>query len=439
MREHLKSRFGFLMLAAGCAVGLGNVWRFPYIVGENGGAMFVLVYIVFLVLLGYPLLLAELAIGRAAQSGIASALPTLSSGENEVKKHRTFWRIIGGAIFAGNFLLMIYYTDIAGWLLKYAVDYFRGGGVAAHGDCSVAFNALMANKTLCAFNMLFVVLLAGLVCMAGVVKGVERVTKILMVSLLAILVLLAAKALMLPGAKEGLKFYLYPDATKFMSHPLRNTMLAMGQAFFTLSVGVGCMTIFGSYVERSKNLAIDTAVIIVIDTAVAIISGLVIFPICYTCNIAPSEGQGLIFVALPEVFRNLNFGRLWGFFFFSFLAFAAFTTVVAVFECIIGGLKDILKLERKIIAPIVTTAVAIASLPCILYDGVLVKEDFAMSNIWLPTGALAICLFSTWRFGWGAEKFRMEVSPRAPKWFFAYMKYVIPLLIITILVGGLSQ
>jgi len=288
-RARLKSRLGFIMLAAGCAVGLGNVWRFPFVVGQNGGAAFVLVYLAFLVLLGFPLLTAELAIGRAARQGISGAMRELAS-----ERHRRFWSVAGKAIFAGNLLLMVYYTDVAGWLLKFSGDYLRGAG-------RTDFAALVADHAVCTGHLALAVAAATAICMLGVQNGVERVTKAMMIALLALLGVLAAKSLTLPGAAEGLRFYLAPDWARFAAHPWRAVFDAMGQAFFTLSTGVGCMAIFGSYVGRERSLAAESAWIIGIDTVVAILAGLVVFPACASFGVDVTSGPGLIFVALPNL------------------------------------------------------------------------------------------------------------------------------------------
>lgn len=438
MREKLQSRFGFLMLAAGCAVGLGNVWRFPFVAGQNGGAAFVLVYLAFLVLLGFPLLVVELAIGRRAACGIARAMPKLAGG-----RHVALWRTLACLVFAGNFVLMAYYTDVAGWLVKFARDYAVCG-------TPVPFSHLLADKPVRTLYMLLTVALATAVCCAGVVKGVERVTKVLMVSLLALLCVLAAKALSLPGAGAGVRFYLLPDWGAFLARPGRVVMAAMGQAFFTLSLGVGCMTIFGSYITREHSLVKEAALIIAIDTFVALLAGLVVFPACHACGVEPSSGPGLVFSALPEVFSRMAGGRVWGLGFFLFLAFAALTTVIAVFECLIGGLcdekrardgQDIARSFRPFVALLVGVAVALASLPCVLWEKALEIEDFAVSQLWLPLGALVQCLFATWAFGWGWRRFRGEASrgdganmPAAAKY---WMRFFLPLLILAVLVGGL--
>lgn len=430
------------MLAAGCAVGLGNVWRFPFVVGQNGGAAFVIVYLAFLLILGFPLLVAELSIGRNAKAGISSALPALA-GSN-----RKFWKVVARIIFAGNFVLMIYYTDVAGWLVKYACDYLGGGiSLPDGGTFFGRFAAVTHDAASCTLHMLGVVAAATLVCFIGVVKGVERITKILMVSLLALLGILAAKALSLPGAIDGVKFYLYPDWGRFMAHPWRATMQAMGQAFFTLSLGIGCMTIFGSYIGRRHSLVKEAALIIAIDTIVALLAGLVIFPVCLSYGVEPSSGPGLIFIALPEVFSRMSGGGFWGFSFFLFLAFAAFTTIIAVFECLIGGLCDEARdvkwerqTARRVFTVVVGLGVAVASLPCILWEKALGIEDFAVSQLWLPLGALVQCIFVAWGAGWGWRRFQGEASwgdgAFLPTWVRPHMRYVIPVLILAVILAG---
>jgi len=428
-RARLGSRLGFLMLAAGCAVGLGNVWRFPFVVGQNGGAAFVIVYLVFLVLLGFPLLTAELALGRAARQGISGAMRDLAA-----ERHRRFWSVAGKVIFAGNFLLMIYYTDVAGWLFKYSGDYLRG---APRTD----FAALVADHATCAGYLALAVAAATAICLLGVKNGVERVTKAMMIALLALLGVLAAKSLTLPGAAEGLRFYLAPDWARFAAHPWRATFDAMGQAFFTLSVGVGCMTIFGSYVGRERSLASEAAWIIAIDTAVAILAGLVVFPACASFGVDVTSGPGLIFVALPNVFAHMAGGRVWGFVFFLFLSLAALTTIVAVFECIIGGLVDESGRSRRVVAPIVGVVVAAFSLPTVFFEPVLGWEDFVFGQLWLPLGALMICVFVTRRVGWGYGPFEQEASAGAgmgfPAVFGKLMKIFVPLLILATMAAGL--
>ena len=413
------------MLAAGCAVGLGNVWRFPFVVGQNGGAAFVLVYLLFLALFGFPILLAELAVGRGGMSGIAGAFWNLGG---------RVWGFIGLAIFAGNLLLMVYYTDVAGWLLKFTESY------AATGT-PPEFAALTADRTTCLAAMLVSVAAATAACAVGVQRGVERVTKWMMISLLALMGVLVAKALTLEGAGRGLEFYLKPDWTPLLEHPGRVVFDAMGQALFTLSIGVGAMTIFGSYIGRRESLVKESAWIIAIDTLVAFTAGLVIFPACATYGVDVASGPGLIFAALPRVFAAMNGGRAWGFVFFLFLSLAALTTVIAVFECLVGGLVDITRRPRAAVSLAVGASVAALSLPCVFFDGVLGVEDFVFSKFWLPFGGLALSLFVSYGFGWGWEGFREEASAgrgaALPAWTRPLFRYVVPAMIVVVILGGI--
>jgi NSS family neurotransmitter:Na+ symporter len=436
MRERLSSRLGFIMLAAGSAVGLGNVWRFPYIVGRNGGAAFVLVYLAFLALLGFPLLAAELGIGRGANRSLAEALRVLAP-----PSCAKWWGRIGCLLAGGCFMLMIYYTDVTGWILKYAADYARA---RPPSDPGAAFGALSSNVGVCTVFMLLAVAAAACVCLAGVVKGVERVTKFMMLSLLALLGVLAVRAASLPGASEGLAFYLRPDWGRFMAHPWSSVMDAMGQAFFTLSLGIGSMTICGSYVGREHSLVKETGLIIAIDTVVALLAGLVVFPACSAYGIAYTEGPGLIFIALPEVFAQMAGGVFWGFLFFLFLAFAALTTVIAVFECLIAWLMDSVRMRRTAATAVVAAGVAVLSMPCVLFEGVMKWEDFAVSQIWLPVGALAQGVFVVnGRNGWGWNAFRASVSegrgPKMPNWMKWHYALLIPVLVLIVMVAGLVR
>ena len=413
------------MLAAGCAVGLGNVWRFPFVVGQNGGAAFVLVYLLFLALFGFPILLAELSVGRGAKSGIAGALRILGG--------RT-WGLLGLVIFAGNLLLMIYYTDVAGWLLKFTESYVLTG-------VPPEFGALVSDRTTCLVSMAVAVAIASIVCAFGVQRGVERVTKWMMISLLALMGVVAVKALTLEGAAKGLAFYLKPDWTPLLANPGRVVLDAMGQAFFTLSIGVGAMTIFGSYIDRRESLVKESVWIIVIDTFVAFTAGLIIFPACATFDVDVASGPGLIFSALPKVFAVMNGGRVWGLVFFLFLSLAALTTVIAVFECLIGGILDMVGRGRVAVAILVGAVVAALSLPCVLVDGALELEDFVFSKFWLPLGGFALTLFVSYRVGWGWTAFREESSAgrgvALPEWTRPVFRYVVPALIIVVIVTGL--
>lgn len=419
------------MLAAGCAVGLGNVWRFPFVVGENGGAAFVLVYLAFLVLLGFPMLAAELAIGRAAQRGISGAMRELAP-----ERLKRFWSVAGCVIFAGNFLLMIYYTDVAGWLLKYSADYLRGAG-------SPDFDALVQDRGTCMRYMLLAVGVSCAVCAMGVQKGVERITKFMMLALLSMLGILAAKALTLPGAAEGVRFYLSPDWSQFVQHPWRFVFSAMGQAFFTLSTGVGCMAIFGSYTDRSRSIASGAAWIIAIDTFVALLAGLIIFPACASFGVDVTSGPGLIFKALPNVFAKMSGGAAWAFVFFLFLSLGAVTTIIAVFECIIGGLQDEFRRSRLKTVLFTGAAVSACSVPTVMFDSVLGWEDFIFGQLWLPAGALAICVFATRGCGWGYGAFAAEASAGDgmdfPGFYRPVMKWIVPALITLVMVAGLAS
>ena len=427
MRETLNSRLGFLMLAAGCAVGLGNVWRFPFVVGRNGGAAFVLVYVAFLALFGFPLLLAELAVGRGGGAGVVGAFRKLGGAA---------WGRIGYAVFAGNVLLMAYYTDVAGWLLRFTGSYAASGAPPE-------FGAMVADRPACLAFMVAAVAVAAAVCAAGVRRGVERVTKWMMLSLFAIMAALAACALSLDGAAKGLSFYLRPDWRPLLEHPWRVVFDAMGQAFFTLSIGVGAMTIFGSYVGRRESLVKEAALIIAIDSLVAFMAGLVIFPACATYGVDVTCGPGLIFAALPKVFSAMGGGRMWGLAFFLFLSLAALTTVVAVFECLVGGISDEWGLGRKPAALAVGAAIAVMSLPCVFVDGALDAEDFAFSKFWLPAGGLAFAAFTSWRIGWGWDAFRAEASAGRgadlPEWARGLFRYAVPAAILMVLAGGLAQ
>ena len=444
-REGLKSRLGFLMVAAGCAVGLGNVWRFPFIVGRNGGAAFVLVYLVFLALLGFPLLTAELAVGRAARKGVAGAMRALAP-----ERTRKFWYVLGCVVFGGNLLLMMYYTSVGGWLLRYTAGYAAQGISFTGAGAKAAFDGLLADPSTCTKYMLFAVALATCVCLAGVQRGVERVTKWMMLSLLALLGVLAVKALLLPGAMKGVEFYLALNWKPLLEHPFRVCFDAMGQAFFTLSVGVGCMTIFGSYVGREHSLVTESLWITAIDTCVALLAGLVVFPACAAFGVDVTAGPGLIFIALPEVFAHMGGGRLWGAVFFLFLSLAALTTIVAVFECLIGGLMDETRWKRGKTALLVGGAVAALSLPVALgcsirlpggVMSVLDAEDFVFSQLWLPLGALATCVFCTWPIGFGWNGFRDEAGSGAglntPAVWKPYMRWLLPAILLGIIVGGL--
>ena len=451
-RERLQSRLGFLLLAAGCAVGLGNVWRFPFIAGANGGAAFVLLYLVCLLLIGYPLLTAELAIGRGGKSGVVGALTALA-----FKPFKPFWHGAGWLVYLGNFLLMMYYSSVTGWLLYYFARYAVTGLPDATPEATLAcFNGMLARPATCAVAMCAGVAIASCVCAVGVRRGVERVSKWMMLALFALLAVLAVRALFLPGARAGLAFYLKPDFAALMRHPLQTLFCALGQAFFTLSVGVGCMVVVGSYVGPERSLASESLVIIGLDTLVALLSGLIVFPACFSYHVDVGQGPGLIFVALPNVFANLPFGRLWGMLFFLFLALAALTTLVAVFECLTAGLIEEFGLARRKAALSVGVLVALLSLPCVFGfnlwkriqplgrgSTILDLEDFIFSQFWLPLGALALTVFCVFTAGWGWPRFRRETRRGTgfglPSSCRNYMRWILPLIVLSILLAGAIQ
>ena len=446
-RETLSSRMGFLLLSVGCAVGLGNVWRFPYVTGKYGGGMFVLLYLVFLLLLGFPLLTAELAIGRAGRGNLISSSARLAGG--------SVWPKIMTAAFAGNLLLMMYYTVVTGWLLACTAAFFDNSLMTA-GDPGAFFGALVASPDRSTFYMAVSVALSAVVCGAGLRNGVERTVKVMMVLLFGLIAALAVRSIFLPGAAEGLKFYLYPDPAKFTANIGETLYAAMGQAFFTLSIGIGAIAVFGSYTNRNRALPGEGVMIIVLDTLIALLAGMVIFPCCFTYGVDPGSGPGLIFVSLPNTFRAMPGGRWWGALFFVFLSMAALTTVIAVFENLIDFLMTQGRMKRPAAALTTGIAVAVLSLPCVfgfsIWSGfqplgkgssILDLEDFIVSQNLLPLGAAAMALLCSLRYGWGWEKFIAEANTgeglklhSGLKWYF---KYVLPVLIAVVMAVGYFQ
>lgn len=447
-RETLSSRMGFLLLSVGCAVGLGNVWRFPYVTGKYGGGMFVLLYLFFLLLLGFPLLTAELAIGRAGRGNLISSSARLAGKDSP-------WPKILTAAFAGNLLLMMYYTVVTGWLLAYTTAFFDDS-IMISGDPGAFFGALVASPGRSTFYMAVSVALSAVVCGAGLRSGVERTVKVMMVLLFGLIAALAVRSIFLPGAAEGLKFYLYPDPAKFTANIGETLYAAMGQAFFTLSIGIGAISVFGSYTNRNHALPGEGLTIIVLDTLIALLAGMVIFPCCFTYGVDPGSGPGLIFVSLPNTFHSMPGGRWCGALFFVFLSMAALTTVIAVFENLIDFLMTQGHLKRPAAALTAGVAVAVLSLPCVLGNNIwsriqplgkgssiLDLEDFIVSQNLLPLGALAMALFCSLRCGWGWEKFIAEANTGKGmkfhpglKWYF---KYVLPVLIGVVMAVGYFQ
>ena len=451
-RERFSSRVGFLLISAGCAVGLGNVWRFPYITGEYGGAAFIIMYLAFLALFALPILVMEFSIGRASQKGAGKAYEVLEPKGS--KWHRLKW-----LNFAGTYILMMFYTTVAGWMLAFTVKSAQGmfTGLSAE-QVGVIFNDMLANPGEQLFYMAIVVIVGLLCTSAGLKNGVERVSKAMMSCLFIIIVLLAIRAVTLPGAEAGLAFYLIPDFSALTSNGIAGlweaVYAAMGQAFFTLSIGIGAMMIFGSYIDKDRSLPGETMRVCLIDTFVAIMAGLIIFPACFAFGVEPGSGPSLVFVTLPSVFEMMPFGQLWCTLFFLFMTFAALSTVIAVFESIMAFTMDCWDWDRKRAVVVNGIALFVLSLPCLLgynvLSGVTVPgigdiqtfEDFVVSNNLLPLGGLCYLLFCTRKKGWGFDNFLAEADAGkglkfpASKIMRGYMSYVLPLLIVVVLVMG---
>ena len=447
-RESFRSRLGFLLVSAGCAIGIGNVWRFPYIAGKNGGGYFVLFYLICLLVMGVPVLTMELAVGRASRK---SAILSYKKLEKPGQK----WHIHGWFCLAGCYLLMMYYTTVTGWMVSYFGRFLTGAfteGMTAEAVSGV-FGTLLSSPGEMAIWTEIVVLLGFLVCSFGLRNGLERISKIMMLALLALIALLAVHSLTLPGAKEGMKFYLLPSVDSIRENGLGNLIVdAMNQAFFTLSLGIAAMEIFGSYMSEQHALAGEAVRICALDTLVALMAGTIIFPACFSFGVKPNQGASLIFETLPNVFVNMKGGRLWGTLFFLFMIFASFSTVLAVLENIISVCMDTFGWSRKKAALINGLLLAVLSLPCVLGfnvwshvqlggRGVLDMEDFAVSNLLLPIGSLVYLLFCVTKWGWGFDKYLAEanrgsglkLSPKLKP----YFQWVLPVLILLILVQGL--
>lgn len=448
-RESFKSRLGFLLVSAGCAIGIGNVWRFPYVVGQNGGGIFVLFYLIMLVIMGLPVLSMELAVGRASRKSAVLAYKAL-------EKPKSKWHIHGWFAIIGCLILMMYYTTVSGWMLNYFFKFLGGtftGSMSAQQTGAV-FNNMLANPGEMGFWMAVTVVAGILVCSIGVQKGLERVSKVMMMALFALIVILAVHSFTLSGAKEGLAFYLVPNLESVKNVGLGNVIAAaMNQSFFTLSLGIAAMEIFGSYMSREHSLLGEGARICALDTFVAISAGLIIFPACFSYNVEVSSGPSLIFVTLPNVFVNMAGGRIWGSLFFLFMTFASFSTVIAVFENIMASCMDNFNWSRKKTAVICGLVILIASIPCVLgYNilsgvhpigvrDILDSEDFLVSNILLPLGSLVYLLFCVTKFGWGFKNYQAEANLgkglKVAGWMKWYFLLVVPILILLIFVIGL--
>ena len=450
-RERLGSRLGFILLSAGCAIGVGNVWKFPWLVGQYGGGAFVVCYIIFLLILGLPIMTMEFAVGRASQKSPVRAYQAL-------EKPGTKWHIHGYIALIGNYLLMMFYTTVCGWMLYYfyqmAAGKFEGLDTAG---VEAAFPEMLSQPGVMAICMVIVVVAGFLINSFGLQSGLERVTKVMMLALLAIMVILAINSIMTEGASEGLKFYLVPNLDNMREAGITSVIVnAMNQSFFTLSLGIGAMAIFGSYIGKSRALFGEAVNVAILDTFVAFTSGLIIFPACFAFGVSPDSGPNLIFVTLPNIFNHMALGRLWGTLFFVFMAFAAFSTVLAVFENIMSCWMDMTGWSRKKVAVINMVLIILLSLPCVLgynvWSGfqpfgegsaILDLEDFLVSNIWLPLGSLVYLLFCTTRYGWGWKNFKEEANDggglKIRDWMRVYVSYILPLIVIALFVIGIKD
>ncbi len=452
-REKFSSRLGFILISAGCAIGLGNVWRFPYITGKYGGAAFVLMYLLFLIILGLPIMVMEFSVGRASQKSAALSF-------NVLEPKGTKWHLYRYGAMAGNYLLMMFYTTVGGWMLMYVFKMFFGefSGLDSAGVTGV-FTGMLEQPGPMVGWMLVVTLLGFSVCSLGLQKGVERVTKVMMVCLLALMLILAVRSVTLDGAMEGLKFYLVPDFNNLMYDADGKMILgeaiyaAMGQAFFTLSLGIGALAIFGSYIGKERSLTGEALSVGILDTCVALIAGLIIFPACFAFDVNPGEGVGLVFMTLPNVFNQMPLGNLWGGLFFLFMTFAALSTIIAVFENIVAFAMD-LGWSRKKAIVVNGIALILLSMPCILgfnlWSGFTTPvgniqdlEDFIVSNNLLPLGSLVYLLFCTSRSGWGWKNFLSEADVgegiKFPKWSRFYVTFLLPIVVVVIFIMGYYQ
>ena len=448
-REKLKSRLGFILISAGCAIGIGNVWKFAYMAGQGGGGFFVLLYLLFLVMLGIPIMSMEFAVGRASQKSPAQAYKALEKAGQK-------WHIHGYIALIGNYLLMMFYTTVAGWMLYYFYLTSTGKFVGLNTDgVANVFSEMLQKPVTMTICMLIIVVVGFFICSIGLQNGLEKVTKVMMVALLAIMVILAINSFFMKGAKEGLSFYLIPSIERAKAAGIGNTAVgAMNQAFFTLSIGIGAMAIFGSYIGKDRSLLGESITIAALDTFVAITSGLIIFPACFTFGVDQTQGPSLVFITLPNIFNNIPFGRVWGSLFFVFMTFAAFSTVLAVFENIVSCCMELTGFSRKKSSIVNMILVALLSMPCVLgfnlwsfdwlgvFGGSFLDfEDFLVSNIWLPLGSLIYLLFCTSKFGWGWKNYKEEANTgkgiKIHNWMRVYLTYILPLIVLFIFAFGI--
>ena len=449
-RETLKSRLGFILLSAGCAIGIGNVWKFPYICGQNGGGAFLFLYLICLVLLGLPILICEFAIGRGSNRSLSQAF-------NRLEKPGSRYHCTKYTSIAGNYLLMMFYTTVCGWMLAYMAKMATGtfDGLDPDGVAGV-FGTMLANPSEMVGWMLAVVVIGFFVCSLGLQKGVERITKVMMIALLGVMALLVVRSVTLPGAAEGLEFYLVPDFGKMFAGGLSGfgdaVYAAMGQAFFTLSLGISAMEVFGSRIGKQNSLTGEALRICGLDTAVAILAGLIIFPACFAFAVAPDQGPSLVFVTLPNVFNQMPLGQLWGTLFFVFMSFAALSTIIAVFECLITFTMERWNVSRSQAIARTALLVTVLSIPCALgfnvWSGVGIPgigdiqsiEDFIVSNNLLPLGSLLYVIFCVTRSGWGWDNFLKAADVgegiKFPRWSRYWLTFGVPILIGIIFVMG---
>ncbi len=447
-REKFSSRIGFILISAGCAIGLGNVWRFPYITGKYGGGAFVLLDLFFLVILGIPVMTVELAVGRASKRSVALSFETLEPKGSK-------WHYFKWFAIAGNYLLMMFYTTIAGWMIYYFILMLtnRFAGLSADGVAQV-FAGVTGSPLITVGFMIGVVMFSFGICALGLENGVERIVKGMMMLLFALMIVLAVNSLLLPDAMKGLSFYLMPNVDNMMKNGIVNTVFAaMGQAFFTLSIGIGNIAIFGSYINKDKRLLGEAMTISGLDTLIAILSGIVIFPACFAFGVEPNSGPSLIFITLPNVFNHMAFGNIWGALFFLFMSFAALSTVIGVFQNIISFATDLFDVPLKKVCAVNAVAISLLSLPCALGFNVLSGiaplgvdttildlEDFIVSNNILPLGALVYVLFAVAKYGWGFDNFLSETNAgeglKFPENSEFYLKWVLPVIVLAVFIGG---
>ncbi|MBQ9929108.1 MAG: sodium-dependent transporter [Lachnospiraceae bacterium] len=448
-RESFKSRLGFILISAGCAIGIGNVWKFPYVTGQNGGGIFVLFYLFFLIAMGVPVLTMEFAVGRASKKSITTCY-------QELERPGQKWHWHGNLSLVGNYLLMMFYSTVSGWMLSYFYRFVKGDFTGLNPQqVTDTFSGMLDDPVGMGFWTIVVVIGGFAICSLGVQSGVEKITKPMMLGLLALIVILAINSILLPGGTEGLKFYLIPDLQKVQEVGLWNVIIAaMNQSFFTLSLGIGSMEIFGSYMSKEHTLLGESLRIGILDTFVAITSGLIIFPACFAFGVDPGAGPELIFITLPNVFASMKGGRIWGSLFFMFMTFASFSTIIAVFENIVACCMDKWNISRKKSSLVNCIFLLVASMPCVLGfnvwssfqprgagSTVLDLEDFIVSNLMLPIGSLIFLLFCVTKWGWGFDNYLAEVNEgkgvKFPRFLRGYVTFVIPVIIIVILVMGL--